>query len=271
MYDTSKAAGKTLPAGSINSMPHWSGIAPRLLLVVATGCGAVVLLAAVLIGDHYAARAVATHERLIGNDLVQSVDRILNSVRSRRGPELAALAGRSCERVRRSLTELQTYVRYVRAVALTANDRVYCSSGLGQIDVPLSDYLTSTAAAASINLLPQTPFQPGVPVLAMFEASSKDTGVLYIIEGDYIADTLAHGVRYGAQNAALSIGGVGLLTDNGAFVSHSRSPFFYATRVSSDVWPFSITLSYCLEPSAYCWTYSSPPPICWRLRHAACS
>jgi len=36
---------------------------------------------------------VVAHERLIGNDLVASVDRILNGVSARRQTELAALAG----------------------------------------------------------------------------------------------------------------------------------------------------------------------------------
>jgi hypothetical protein len=256
MFDRSKAAGKTLPAESIGSVPIWRGIVPRLSPLVATGCGAVILLTAVLLGEHCATRAVAAHQRLIGNDLVASVDRILNSVRSFRRTELAPLAGRPCGDVRRSLTQLQTYVRYVRGLNLVIDGRVYCSSGLGQIDVPLSEYLTSTAAGASNNLLPQTPFHPGDPVLAMFDATGQGTGILYLIAGDYIADALSHGVRYGAQNVALSIGSVGLLRDNDEFVSVSKFAPFYATRVTSGAWPLSITLSSSSEFASHLrWQY----------------
>ncbi|WP_408346110.1 EAL domain-containing protein [Paraburkholderia sp. RL17-337-BIB-A] len=243
MSDTSKAAGKTLPAGSIGSVPIWRGIGPRLSLLVVTGCSALVLLTAVLLGEHSATRAVAAHEQLIGNDLVASVDRILNSVRLRRRAELAALVGQPCGDVRRSLTQLQTYVRYVRGLNLVVDGRVYCSSGLGQIDVPLSVYLKSTATGASLNLLPQTPFHPGDPVLAMFDATGQGTGILYLLAGDYIADALSHGVRYGAQNVALSIAGVGLLSDSDEFMPVSKPSPFYATRVTSGAWPFSITLA----------------------------
>ncbi|MFP3409280.1 CSS-motif domain-containing protein, partial [Pseudomonas sp. SIMBA_065] len=83
----------------------------------------------------------------------------------RRRTELAALAGQSCEKAGRPLAELETHLRYVRAVALVANGRVYCSSALGPIDLPLHAYLNPSSYGDRIGLLAQTPFQPGVPVL----------------------------------------------------------------------------------------------------------
>lgn len=244
MHDTSEAVGETMPSGWFSSLiTDWRGVKLRLSLLIAIGCGVVVLLTALLLGEQYAASALATRERLIGNDLVASVDSILNLVRSRRRTELAALAGRPCGDVLRPLSKLQTYIPYIRGANLVVDGRVYCSSGLGPIDVPLSVYLTSSAAGASINLLPQTPYHPNEPVLVMFDATGKGTGILYIIDGDYIADALSHGVRYGAQYAALSIAGVALLTDDGAFVPLSKSPPVYAMRVASSAWPLSIMVS----------------------------
>jgi EAL domain-containing protein (putative c-di-GMP-specific phosphodiesterase class I) len=170
---------------------------------------------------------------------------MLNNVRARRRAEAAALAGRPCANVLRSLTELQTYIRYTRGVNLVASGRVYCSSGLGPIDVPLSAYVPPVASHAveQINLIPGTPFQPHEPVLAMFDVTGDRVGVLYVIEGEYVADALAHGVRYGAQKAALSIAGEGLLTDDGTFVPASEIPAAYRTQVASNAWPFAVALS----------------------------
>ncbi|MCP3711392.1 CSS-motif domain-containing protein [Paraburkholderia sp. CNPSo 3274] len=81
--------------------------------------------------------AITGREELIGNDLVASIDRILDSVSSRRQTELAALAGKSCQQVGASLPELETQLRCVRAVVLVSDGRLYCSSALGAIDVHL--------------------------------------------------------------------------------------------------------------------------------------
>jgi EAL domain-containing protein (putative c-di-GMP-specific phosphodiesterase class I) len=239
----SNAADKTSPAESTASAPAWSGIAPRLWQLAALVCGVLILLGSVLAGAQYATRTVDARQRLIGSELAMSVDRILNNVISRRGAELAALAGRPCAQVERQLSELQTYVTYVRVITLVEDGRLYCSSALGAIDVPLSSYRYKPGAPVSIKLLPGTQFQPDVPVLALYHATSDRLGVLYIIEGEYIADLLAHGVRYGARQTALSMAGVGRLTDDGTFVAASEPPPSETTRVASGTWPFSIELS----------------------------
>lgn len=243
MYDTSKTFGKSPTAESDTLTPNLRGIGPRLWLIAAIGCGLVVMLASLLLGEQYAAASVTARERLVGSELAASVNRILTGVVTRRHVELADLVGRSCTDVWRPLSALQTYIGYVRAVTLVDHGRVYCSSGLGTIDVPLSPYIKPGSSPITINLLPETKFQPGVPVLAIFHALGKDSGILYIVEGEYIADTLAHGVRYGAQHPALSIAGVGRLTDEGAFVAATQPLPRDSEHVASDVWPFSIELS----------------------------
>ena len=95
----------------------------------------------------------------------------------------------------------------------------------------------------SIGLIPQTQFQPGVPVIALFHATGQDTGVLYAIESEYIAHTLAHGAHYGAQQTALSVAGSGSLTDRNVFVPVAQDTPLNVTRVESSMWPFAIELS----------------------------
>ncbi|MFM0007983.1 EAL domain-containing protein [Paraburkholderia dipogonis] len=218
-------------------------IPPRLSLALVVGCGVLVVLIAILLGEQHAGSAVKRHEQLIGDDLVASVDRILDSVISRRRTELAALAGQSCEKAERPLAELVTHLRYVRAVVLVSNGRLYCSSALGQIDHPLSAYLTPSSYGDRIGLLAQTSFQPGVPVLTMFSPAGDGAGVLYIVEGDYLVDALAHGARLGAESTALSMAGFGVLNDRGDFLSASAFQTAYATRVASDAWPFAVLVS----------------------------
>lgn len=123
------------------------------------------------------------------------------------------------------------------------NREAYCSSALGPINVPLSAYLDPSRGAPSIALLAQTRFQPSIPVLAVFNPIPGNSGVLYIIEGDYLSDALAHGVRYGAANAALSVEGSGTLDEHGRFFSGVPNHVAYSTRVASHIWPFAILVA----------------------------
>lgn len=215
----------------------------RLSLFLCIVCGAAVMLAAIVFSEHQAKVRVADHEQLIADDLVESVDRILDDVSSRRRNDLAALAGRPCSQAVASLAELASYVHYARAVALVSGGRVYCSSALGSIDVPLSDYPLSTGRGDSIGLLAETPDQPGVPVLVIFNRTAPGTGVLSIVEGDYLRDALAHGVRYGAHIASMSVEDTGRLNVHGSFLPASAPLAAYTTRASSRKWPFAILVS----------------------------
>ncbi|SAL08907.1 EAL domain-containing protein [Caballeronia telluris] len=215
----------------------------RLSLLLCVVCGAAVMLAAILFSEHQAKVQIADHEQLIGDDLVESVDRILDSVSSRRRNGLAALAGKPCSQVAAPLANLETYLRYVRAVTLVSGDRLYCSSALGPIDLPLSDYPLSVSSGDSIGLLAQTRYQPGVPVLVIFNRTAPGKGVLSIVEGEYLADALAHGVRYGAQIASISVRDTGRIDARGAFMPASTPLAAYATRAASRNWPFAILVS----------------------------
>jgi EAL domain-containing protein (putative c-di-GMP-specific phosphodiesterase class I) len=242
MSDKTMSVSMPPPIETARAADVFRRIPPRLSLAIVVVCGGLVVLIAILLGEQHATRAVKRHEQLIGDDLVASVDRILDSVISRRRAELAALAGQSCEKAGRPLAELETHLRYVRAVTLVANGRLYCSSALGPIDLPLHAYLNPSFYGDRIGLLAQTPFQPGVPILTMFSPTGKGAGVLYLVEGDYLADALSHGARLGAEPSALSIGGAEL-NDRGGFLPSSAFQTAYTTRVASDTWPFAVLVS----------------------------
>ena len=210
---------------------------------IAVVSSVVLVLSAVTLGEHLATDAIQEHERLIGSDLVASVDRVLSGASARRRANVEALAGLPCSQVERQLAELETHLRYIRSVALVEHDRLYCSSALGTIDVPLSAYLEPRAGGQSIALLAQTPFQPGIPVLALFSPTGAHGGVLYIIESDYLADVLVHGTRYGAQSAALAIDGNSTLDEHGRFYPGVFTHAAYPTKVTSRVWPFVVMVA----------------------------
>jgi EAL domain-containing protein (putative c-di-GMP-specific phosphodiesterase class I) len=244
MYDPSNSAGGQFP-GLHNTANPARSIAPRLTLAIAALCCICVTVGAVLWGERYADQEVQARESLIGHDMVESLDRMLHSVRTQRRDALRELVGQSCPDIALPLAELETYVQYVRGVNLVDDHRLYCSSALGPVDLPLSAYVprgTPSTHGVIINLLAGTPYQPGVPVISMYEPAGDGKGVQYTIEGVYVADALAHGIRYGAQQVFLSMPGSGVLNDKGEFVPAIKTPNRVGTRVFSTEWPFSIAV-----------------------------
>jgi c-di-GMP phosphodiesterase len=242
MSETSKAVGNAPRSQPVESTLVRRGLALRLWQGLAVICSLLAVTACAMLSQYFANREVEARERLVGSELTASVDRILSGVASRREHDLATLAGRPCDEVWHPLAQLQTYVTYIRDIALVSNGRVYCSSGLGKMDVPLARYMRSDTAPVTLNLLPETPFQPGVPVVTLYHALSNSTGILYVVEGEYLSDTLAHGAGYGAQHAAFSIAGAGRLTDHDTYLPAASAEDGGRTRVASAMWPFSIEL-----------------------------
>jgi EAL domain-containing protein (putative c-di-GMP-specific phosphodiesterase class I) len=216
------------------------GFKPMLALVVAVACGVSVVVAAALWAGHEDQAAIRERESLIAGDMVASIDRILDSVVSSAHQDLAALPGRPCPLVEHRLSELQTYVLYVRSVNLVVNRNLYCSSALGPIDVPLSAYLSATSARIPLDLIEGTPHQPQTPVMPLYVSTGKDTGLLYVVEATYLADTLAHGVRYEAGEVVLVVSNARALDARGEVISIDSALALRGTRASSPRWAFSI-------------------------------
>lgn len=223
--------------------PAWKRGTLNLPQVLAAVSVVVIMLGTLRLADYAATDSITTREQLVGDDLIASIDRILTVVSTRQASKLAALVGRPCADVRPELTELHTYVRYARAVALVTNGRLYCSSGVGAIDLPLSLYVNSHHHPFEIGLLSQTPYQPGVPVLAMFHATGKGAGLLYVIEGEDIAEILAHGARLDGQNLGITVDGTHFLRDTGIIQAAPNFESVAARRLASKAWPYQITLA----------------------------
>ncbi|RKT99204.1 cyclic diguanylate phosphodiesterase [Burkholderia sp. Nafp2/4-1b] len=236
----------TRGASTQDSKPAFqrSGAWPHVVFPLALIACIVVLVLALAIAERLGHASIARHERVVANDIVISVDHILEGVRSRHSAELTALVGQPCTTIFRSLAELGTRLRYLRAVALVNEGRVTCSSALGPIDVALDSYLRAPEPGTmAITLLPQTPFQHRVPVLAAFRGTAPESGVLYLVEGDYLADLLAHGARLGAETATLAVNGTGRLDQRGAYVPASGTAPAAGSAIASRAWPFMVSVA----------------------------
>ncbi|CAB3756308.1 diguanylate phosphodiesterase [Burkholderia paludis] len=221
-----------------------SGVWPRVAFFVAVIVCVLLPAVAIALSDSYARNTVTRHERMVANDIVMSVDRILDGARLQHTDELTALVGRPCAEVFRTLAEIGTRLRYLRAVALVHDGRVMCSSALGAIDVPLDAYTREPEPGSTrVTLLRQTPFQHDIPVLPVFYATAPGAGVLYLIEGDYVTDALAHGARSGTETATLSIAGSGRLDQYGKFTPESAAGPAGGTALASSRWPFTVSVA----------------------------
>lgn len=223
-----------------------SGAWSRVVFFVAVIVCVLVPAFAMMLADRYARDAVTTHERAVANDIVASMDHILDGVRLRHADELTALVGRRCTTIFRTLAEVGTRLRYLRAVGLVNGGRVTCSSALGAIDVPLDAYTHEQEpepGSTIVTLLRQTPFQHGIPVLSVFRATARGAGVLYLIEGDYVADALAHGARSGVETATLSVKGSGRLDEHGTFTPESEPGPAGGSAIASQRWPFIVSVA----------------------------
>ncbi|MGR3906569.1 EAL domain-containing protein [Burkholderia sp. SR8] len=245
MHTTTNATrGTSTPTPGPKPAFQRSGVWPHVVLFVALLICVLVLVLAFVVAGRLARESVARHERVVANDIVVSVNHILDGIRSRHPDELNALVGRPCTAIFRTLAEIGTHLRYLRAVALVNDGRVTCSSALGPIDVSLDAYLHAPEPGmTAIALLQQTPFQHRVPVLAAFRATAPESGVLYLVEGDYVADMLAHGTRFGAETATLSVEGAGGIDRHGRFVPPSGASPTAGNAIASRTWPFTVSVT----------------------------
>ncbi|AXF05469.1 diguanylate phosphodiesterase (plasmid) [Paraburkholderia hospita] len=128
---------------------------------------------------------------------------------------LANLAGRPCADSQAELTLRDVFVPYRRSAMMVQDAHVYCATLLGSVSIPLTAYLPRAADAQQTAFLAGTPLMPGVPVMAMWSPVDDRHGILYIVEGAYIADILAHAKVSGAKSASVSDSAGGTITNEG--------------------------------------------------------
>ena len=218
------------------------GLTPTLALVVALICSVCVVATAVVWAGHAGKAAIAQREHLIASDMVESIDRILDTVTSRRHNELLALVGQPCPSVATQLAELEADVQYVRGIFLVAHRTVYCSSIIGPVDMPLAGYIPSSASGITLSLDAGTPQEPDVPIVSLFMPAGPDTGLLYTIDAAYLDDALAHGVRYEADQVVLVVANARALNARGEVMPADAAAALRGTRASSPRWAFSVVV-----------------------------
>ena len=227
----------------------WSGLTPTLTAIVTFVCAASLLLLAAVAGVREGDKSIRKHEGLIAQDMVSAIEHILDSVLTSQSAALAALPGQPCERVARQFAELRTHVNYVRGINLVANGRVYCSSALGPYDLPLAPFFTQVPASTAITLIGGSPWQAHVPVMPLYVPTGENVGLLYVIESAYLADALAHGVRYGAGRVTLSVPGAAAIDDRGALLAAGDLARHAGARATSSRWGFAVDVAF--AASAY--------------------
>lgn len=173
---------------------------------------------AVWLGLQYATQLADRRESMIGRDVLASLERIIGTVEREGGPRVAPLAGRPCAEIGATLHERQSYIPYVRVAATVSHGIVQCSSSRGQVRVPLNWYFGDEPHAARLQrivLIGGSPFRDRAPALALYvpRAGAAEDGALFLIDGPYLTDTLAHGTEFGADTVALNVGSATMYQD----------------------------------------------------------
>ncbi|MCU1314766.1 MAG: diguanylate phosphodiesterase [Candidatus Acidoferrum typicum] len=160
----------------------------------------------------------------VGLDISLSIDRVLRTI-DRHRQQASQLAGRPCRDVQDRLMVLQRAVPYLRAMVLVHDGLTYCSGlGIAHTDQPLTRLVPNGSSSRRVGLVSGTQAYPDRPVLAVLEAVGQRDGVLYIIEGAYIADLLARAEGSEKRAATLSVGMGTLASDNRFTSGNTAAP-----------------------------------------------
>lgn len=240
-----------VPTGGDNTMSRMTGLAPRSAGRLAGSAGlvrvglvaVVILLVAsgIALGYAKANRTLRAREERIAAQMTASVTAMLDKAQARQ-PAFAALLDAPCDAVFRRLSALGPQAPYTRAVVLVKHGRLSCSSALGPLDAPLSDYLDVTGAPTQLGLLPHTLARGSAPALLLYRRVGED-GVLYLIEGLYLTDLLSQGTAYGATGIALTVPGYGSLMHDGRFIPGRGLGARGRITDTSSVLPLAVSLS----------------------------
>jgi sensor c-di-GMP phosphodiesterase-like protein len=127
----------------------------------------------------------------------------------------AVYAGFPCENVLSRVAQLGIIQPYFRAVLLVDNNRLYCSSVLGKVDLPLDRF------AEGLSVMPQgrllhitsgTPMVPNRPAMVVLLGTAPGRGVLVTVDSRYMLDMVAAVDPQGRYAMHLKIGNGHMLT-----------------------------------------------------------
>lgn len=184
----------------------------------AVGIFGAVLMASLAAGYHVATEQTLQREVVLAKNISVPLANIVAAVETD-GQHLARFAGQPCARIQDTLTRDDRLAQYVRSAFFVKGDRIYCSTALGDRDVPLQAYLISPGAATRIVMHGGTPLSPHWRAMVIYERLSGQNGIGLVVPGVYVEDVLASVRAAGALSAA-AIGSDGsALTSDGRFVT----------------------------------------------------
>lgn len=180
----------------------------------------------------------------VAHDVITSVEAMIDHVAAEHA-RIMPLVGMSCDVARLRLATADAFIPYIRSGALVQNGVIYCVSTYGPMTVRLSNYFNDIALdRPSYRLVPGTVAHPTRPtLLAFYPATSSDplgSGVLFYIDGAYLADVLREDSRFGMDDivlrnatAALSLHGMTAAGDSEpATAASSRFPLDVVVHAS---------------------------------------
>jgi sensor c-di-GMP phosphodiesterase-like protein len=168
------------------------------------------------VGYHIAAQRILQREVALAQAIGRSLAQIIIVV-EREKQQLARFAGQSCSTVIAGFpSDERTAALYVGGAFFSRGNRVYCTTGSGASDVPLSAYIPPFGPDISIVMRADTPHFPKRPVMVVYDRLSDRAGIGLVVSGAYIGDLLGRVRASGAQSAAITG------TDGSAFTSDGR-------------------------------------------------
>ncbi len=195
---------------------------PWRMRLSAAGILGTVLVVSLAAGYHIAATRTLQHEAALAEDIGLPFGEMVAAVELD-GQQLAQFAGQPCMNIIDGLMEGDELAPYVSSVFFVKDDRVYCSTALGPVDIPLSVYVPPSRAATQIAMRPGTPRHPQRPAMIVYDRLSGHTGIGFVVPGVYVKDLLVSGTVAGAQSAAVIGSSGNALTNDGEFIE-SASP-----------------------------------------------
>jgi hypothetical protein len=206
---------------------------PWRMRLSAVGILGTVLVVSLGAGYHVAAEHTLQREAALAEDIGLPLGGMVAAVELFR-QQLAQFAGQSCVSITDGLTEDGELAPYVRSAFFVKDNRIYCSTALGAVDMPLSAYVPPSRARSQIAMRPGTPLHPHQPAMIVYDRLSGNTGIGFVVPGVYVKDLLVGGTVAGAQSAA-AIGSDGsALTSDGHCVHLASSRMGWASYSAPD-------------------------------------
>ena len=213
---------------------------PWRVRLSAVGILGTVLIVSLAVGYHVATTRALQREAVLAEDISLPFEHLVAAVELDR-QQLAHLAGHSCVYITSDLKEEGELAPYVRSAFFVKGNRVYCSTLMGAVDLPLSVYVSPSRARTQIAMRPGTPRHPDRSAMIVYDRLPGHTGIGFVIPGVCVKDLLVSGTAAGVQSAAVIGSDGSALTSDGQFVD-SASPRMGRTSYAAPDALFSISV-----------------------------